>query len=309
MPLHPDAQTYLNLRLAHGEQPLPALTVAEAREQLLKMSQLTVINAPVVQSKDQFIPGPGEDIPIRIYTPAGDGPWPMLLYFHGGGWVLGSLESVDSYCRIICRAVPCLVISVNYRHAPEHKFPAAAEDCYAATVWAAAHGAALNGDPTRLAVGGSSAGGNLAAVTCLMAKANGGPAITFQLLSVPVTHYSYDSHSYQENREGYGLTRANMEWFWDHYLNQPEDGQHPYASPLLAGDLSGLPPAFVLTAEFDPLRDEGEAYSERLRQAGVPVTATRYAGMIHSFLGEQAHNDSITQLQKAFVPDQKDAHH
>lgn len=300
MPLHPDAKAYLDLRLAEGEQPYKNLTVAEARAQSLQMSLLTGPGMSVAHVEDQLIPGPEAEIPVRIYTPSGDGPFPVLLFFHGGGWVLGNLESADFLCRAVTNAAACLVVSVNYRHAPEHKFPAAADDAYAATVWVAEHAASFNGDPARLAVAGVSAGGNLAAVTCLRAKEQGNPPICYQLLIVPATNFSFDTPSHQENATGYGLTRDNMEWFRDHYLNSPEDEKHPYASPLLAEDLTGLPPAFIVTAEFDPLRDEGEAYAERLRQAGVPVTYTCYKGMIHTFLGPQANIDAIMQLRRAF---------
>lgn len=300
MPLHPDAKAYLDLRLADGEQPYYSLTVAAARAQSERMAQLNGPGLPVAQVEDRLIPGPEGAIPVRIYTPAGDGPFPVLIFFHGGGWVVGSLETTDFLCRAVTNAAACLVVSVNYRHAPEHKFPAAADDAYAATVWAADHAPSFNGDPTRLAVAGVSAGGNLAAVTCLRAKEQGTPPICFQLLIVPATNFSFDTVSHQENGEGYGLTRPIMEWFRDHYLNSVADEKHPYASPLLAEDLSGLPPAFVMTAEFDPLRDEGEAYAERLRQAGVPTTYTRYEGMVHTFLGPQANIDAIMQLRRAF---------
>lgn len=300
MPLHPDAKAYLDLRLANGEQPYYTLTVAEARAQSERIAQLNGPGLPVAYVEDRLIPGPESEIPIRIYTPSGTGPFPVLVFFHGGGWVLGSLETTDFLCRAVTNAAACLVVSVNYRHAPEHKFPAAADDAYAATVWAAQNAASFNGDATRLAVAGVSAGGNLAAVTCLRAKEQGTPAICFQLLIVPATNFNFDTPSHQENAEGYGLTRPIMEWFRGHYLNHPEDEQHPYASPLLAQDLSGLPPAFVVTAQFDPLRDEGEAYAERLRQAGVPVTYTCYEGMVHTFLGPQANLDAVMQLRRAF---------
>lgn len=300
MPLHPDAQAYLDLRLTHGEQPYHDLTVAEARAQSVRMSQLSGPGMPVAQVEDRLIPGPGGEIPVRLYRPDSEKPLPVLVYFHGGGWVVGNLETVDFLCRAAANVVPCLVVSVNYRHGPEHRFPAAADDAYAATVWVSQNATTFNGDPTRLAVGGASAGGNLAAVTCLWAREQGTPPIIFQLLTVPATHFSFNTVSHQENGEGYGLTHRVMEWFRDHYLNGPEDENHPYASPLLAEDLSHLPPAFVMTAEYDPLRDEGEAYAERLRQAGVPVTCTRYEGMIHTFLGDKATLDALMQLRQAF---------
>jgi acetyl esterase len=196
---------------------------------------------------------------------------------------------------------------VDYRLAPEHKFPAATEDAYAAAVWVAEHAVTLGADPNRIAVGGDSAGGNLAAVVSLMARDKVFPSIKFQLLVNPVTHYSFETDSYRENAEGYGLTTNTMRWFWDHYLANEQDGRHPYASPLLANDLSGLPPALVLTAEFDPLRDEGEAYAEKMKAAGIPVEAKRYDGMVHGFIlqtgaydqGRKAVEHAVSALRKA----------
>ena len=188
-------------------------------------------------------------------------------------------------CRNLCAGAECLVASVDYRLAPEHKFPAGINDCLHATRWAAAHAAELGADPARVAVAGDSAGANMAAVTALRARDEGGPALCAQLLLYPVADYhTPGTPSYQENAEGYGLTRATMEWFWDHYLRDPSEGAHPHASPLRAPDLSGLPPAFVVTAEYDPLRDEGEFYAEKLRAAGVPTASTRYDGVNHGFM-------------------------
>jgi acetyl esterase len=200
------------------------------------------------------------------------------------------------------------VASVDYRLAPEHRYPTAAEDAFAATRWVAAEGARLGIDGRRIAVGGDSAGGNLAAVVALMARERGGPALALQLLVVPVTQHAFDTASYRECGEGYLLTRGAMRWFWDHYLRRPEDGREPHASPLLAPDLAGLPPALVITAGFDPLRDEGEAYADRLRKAGVPVTLTRYPGMIHGFFrmtnlvdqSRVARDEAASALRKAF---------
>src|SRR5213078_1916119 len=181
--------------------------------------------------------------------------------------------------------VGCLVVSVDYRLAPEHRFPAAPEDCYAATRWLAEHAGSLGGDKGRIAVGGDSAGGNLAAVVALMARDRGGPKLAFQLLVYPATDTDFETRSYRENSEGYFLTRADMVWFWNHYAPRDEDRRNPYAAPLRAASLRGLPPALVITAEFDPLRDEGEAYGARLRDAGNQVLVKRYPGMIHGFFG------------------------
>ena len=199
--------------------------------------------------------------------------------------MIGDLDGADVTCRELAARSGSVVVSVDYRLAPEHRYPAAHEDCYAATIWAAEHASELGADAGKLAVGGDSAGGNLAAVVCLRARDEDGPAIRFQLLVYPVTDHNYETASYRDNAEGYLLTRDGMVWFWDHYLGPDGDGSHPHASPLRAEDLSGLPPAHVITAEYDPLRDEGEAYAQRLREAGVPTTHTRYAGQIHAFYG------------------------
>ncbi|WP_207369128.1 alpha/beta hydrolase [Heyndrickxia faecalis] len=262
----------------------------------------------VQKVENRTIPIEGAEIAVRIYTPEGEGPFPVLVYYHGGGWVIGNLETVDVPCRMLANRAGCIVVSVDYRLAPEHKFPTAAEDAYAAVQWVAEHAVEIGADPGRIAVGGDSAGGNLAAVVSLMAREQGGPSLAYQMLFYPVTNHSYDTDSYRENAEGYFLTKNTMIWFWNHYLRDEMDGQHPYASPLLAEDLSGLPPALVITAGFDPLRDEGEAYAERLKAAGVPVEATRYDGMIHGFIwmpgvlaaSRDAINRAANALKEAF---------
>lgn len=236
----------------------------------------------------QLIPGPGGDLLARIYKPKGNGPFPILVYFHGGGWVIATLDTYDSSCRALTNAANCMVVSVAYRQAPEHKFPAAAEDAYAATQWVMSNAAQLNGDPRRVAVGGESAGGNLAAVTCLMARDRGGKMPVYQMLIYPVTNYAFDTPSYQENANAKPLNKAMMRWFWSHYLKNESDGSNPYASPLRAENLRGLPPATLITAEIDPLRSEGQAYAQRLRAAGVPVKASNYNGVTHEFFGAGA---------------------
>jgi acetyl esterase len=239
---------------------------------------------PVAHVEDALIPGPGGSIPVRIYAEDSPKPRPCLVYFHGGGWVLCGLDTHDTVCRAIARRSGGVVVSVDYRLAPEHKYPAALEDCYAATQWVAENATRLGIDPQRIAVGGDSAGGNLAAATCLKGRDEGGVKPALQVLVYPVTNLaSFDTDSYRNFAEGYFLTASEMEWFRASYLCRPEDASDPYASPLLAPDLRGLPPALVITAECDVLRDEGEAYAQRLEQAGVPVVATRYPGMIHPF--------------------------
>jgi acetyl esterase len=239
----------------------------------------------VYQIEDRVILGAAGPIPIRIYTPAGDGPFPVLVYFHGGGWVLGSIETHDPICRALTRLVGCIVVSVDYRLAPEYPFPIPLEDCYAAVCWVARCSANINGDAQRLAVAGDSAGGNLAAAVALTARDRGTPPLAYQVLLYPVMDYAFDTDSYREYGDGYFLTKDMMVWFWQHYLRDQADGFYPQAAPLRAQNLYGLPSTLLLTAEFDPLRDEGEAYAERLQAAGSQVEYRCYAGMIHGFLG------------------------
>jgi acetyl esterase len=284
MPIDPQAQALLDQFTALGAQSLSSMSVPDARRAMEALAAMRAEPPPIRSAVDRRIAGPTGEIPLRIYTPAGTAPLPLLVYFHGGGWVLGGIDTHDGVCRELANGAGCVVVSVDYRLAPEHKFPAAAEDCFAATHWAAAHAAELGADAQRLAIGGDSAGGNLAAVVAQMARDRGGPPIIFQLLIYPVTDATFDTASYRDNAEGYLLTTADMRWFWNHYLGGSGDAANPYASPL-RGQLAGLPPALVITAEFDPLRDEGEQYARRLEQAGVPARLSRYDGMIHGFFG------------------------
>ena len=266
--------------------PPPADPIAAARAGLTAM--FTHAAAPAVKVTEQRVQGPdgGADIPVRVYTPDGDGGtdgWPVVVMFHGGGFIAGSPDSHDGGARELCAQAEAIVVSVDYRLAPEHKFPAAAEDCYAALQWAAAHARELGGDPTRLAITGDSAGGNLAAAVALMSRDRGGPPIALQALVYPVIDPACDSISAKANAEGYLLTTASMQWMWSQYVNGAADYANPYAAPVKAASLAGLPPALVITAEFDPLRDEGEAYGRAMAAAGVPVTISRYDGMIHGF--------------------------
>jgi acetyl esterase len=223
---------------------------------------------------------------VRVYAPRGTGPHPLLIYFHGGGFVAGSLDSHDSIARNLCAGAARMVISVDYPLAPEHKYPAATDDCMMAVIWAARHASELNVDISRIVVGGDSAGGNLAAVTALRVRDEGGPHLAGQLLIYPViAHPSLGTRSYTENGEGYLLTRGVMEFFWGHYLRDETQRLDPFASPLHATDLSGLPRALIFTAEFDPLRDEAECYGKRLLASGVPALVSRCDGMIHGFFG------------------------
>jgi acetyl esterase len=300
MPLDAKLEPLLQ-QMSAVQIPLDQVTPAMLREQYVAMRAIDSEPEEVAKVEDVTVAGPAGDIPVRIYTPGVARG--VLVYLHGGGWVIGSIETHDARVRAIANAAGCVVASVDYRLAPEAKFPAAVEDSYAATLWAAQK----LGSP--LAVGGDSAGGNLAAVVAQMAREKGAPSISAQILIYPVTNHAYDTPSYAENGEGYFLGRDTMEWFWNHYLRSADDGANPLASPARASDLSGLPPAVVITAEFDPLRDEGEAYAAALQAAGVPVVVKRYDGMIHGFFQmagilDQA-TDALgivaTELKRAFA--------
>lgn len=264
---------------------------------------------PVGKVDDRRIPGPDAEIPLRIYTPEGSGAFPLVVFYHGGGFVLGSLETHDELCRAICRGSGAVVVSVDYRLAPENKYPAAPDDCYAALQWCADNAATLDADPERIAVAGDSAGGNLAAVTALRARDLGGPLLRHQLLIYPVTDCRFDTPSYDQNAHGFFLTRDAMQWFWSHYLASMDQAEEPYACPQRTPDLSGLPSATVITAEYDPLRDEGEEYARRLQQAGNGVSLRRYDGMIHGFVsmadmfdaGRAAQQQIVEELRAAFA--------
>jgi acetyl esterase len=260
-----------------------------------------------VQVENITIDGPAEPIPIRMYRPEGAGHFPILIYLHGGGWVFGSLDQSDNVCRYFSNKVGCLVISVDYRLAPKHKFPAAVEDAYCATQWAAENAKRIKGDPARIAIGGASAGGNLAAAVCLMARDRGGPSLVFQLLAYPPTNIAtLETASYRDFAKGHGLAKSHVKWFRKQYLKNKEDARNPYASPLLAKDFTNLPPTLVITAEFDVLRDEGEAYAERLKREGIAARYIRYADKGHaaywqasSEVGEALHQAAFA-LEYAF---------
>jgi acetyl esterase len=287
MPVHPQAQAILDVMAANG---FALEGDPQAVRDMMALAPRPE-GEPVKRVEDRTIPGPDGEIRVRIYWPETEGTRPLLVWYHGGGWVIGDLDGADYACRMLTNAAEAIVMSVDYGLAPEKKFPSAPQECFAALKWAAEHASELNADASKIAVGGDSAGGNLAAVVAVMARDQGGPKLSFQLLVYPVTDYDFSTPSYTENASGYLLTKDSMEWFWGHYVNSPEDARHPHASPMQTADLSALPPALVLTAEYDPLRDEGEAYAKRLIEAGVDVTAKRYDGQIHGFFANPAIDD------------------
>lgn len=283
MPLDPQVQKVLDEAAALRLPPLHHLSPPEARQQMLDGAPPADPALSVPHVEDLRAAGPNGDIPLRLYRPEIPGVLPCVIYFHGGGWVLGNLDTHDAICHALARSCSAAVVAVDYRLAPEHRFPAAVDDSYAATTWITSHAARLGLDPGRLAVAGDSAGGNLAAVVSLLARDRSGPSLALQVLIYPITDCDLARPSYIRNARDYMLTRDLMAWFWKHYAPSDTEARRPEASPLRAGSLADLPPALVLTAEFDPLLDEGRAYAERLREAGVPVTYREYAGMIHGF--------------------------
>jgi acetyl esterase len=284
MPLDPQMKVILRTLNATTSLDFSSVEPAVVRQIFVQQGEARVEGEPVAEVAERTIPGPAGDLTVRIYTPFGNGPLPVLMYFHGGGFVLCNLDSHDGICRLLTNAAHCTVVSVDYRLAPEAKFPSGPEDCFAATRWVAENATEIGADPGRVAIAGDSAGGALAAAVALMARDRGGPELVHQLLVCPITNHAFDTASYMENASGYQLTREMMQWFWRHYLETEADGRNPLASPLRAPDVSRLPPATVITAEFDPLRDEGEAYAARLDASGVPTQLVRYDGMIHDFV-------------------------
>jgi acetyl esterase/lipase len=286
MPLDPHAKKLLETLNAAGVSDMVRMAPEQMRAGFERLATMVGENSVAVDAaEDRDLPGPGGAIPIRLYAPKGSGAatLPGLIYFHGGGGVFGSIASHDSFCRVLANASACRVVSVGYRLAPEHKFPAAVEDAYAATCRIAAQAREFRVDPRRIAVGGDSIGGGLAAVVCMMARDGGGPKIALQLLLCPAMDMSKNSETRISLATGYFLNQATIDWTVKHYCAPGDDLTDPRISPLLADDLSCLPPAQVHTAEFDPLRSEGAAYADRLQRAGVTVSHTCHAGMIHHF--------------------------
>ena len=286
MPLAPEYAAMFAQLAETPAPPLSSLPPDQGRE-IYRLMRPVNPELPIGKVEDRRIPGPAGDIPIRIYTPRSSGPKGVFVNFHGGGWVIGDLETADAMCRGLAEAARCIVVSVDYRLAPEHVYPAAVEDAYAATCWAAEHNQAIGGNG-RLGVGGESAGGNLAAVVSLKARNEKGPHIDFQLLAYPVVDHDLSRQSYIDNGTGYLLETDTMRWFWDNYCPNPARRAEADASPLLARDHRNLPATLVVTAEFDPLRDEGEVYAEVLKAAGNKVDVIRFDGLVHDFLATAA---------------------
>jgi len=300
MPLHSQVKKFLDALAEQNSPGWEELTPHEGRDVFASLTDLfgEVEKVARVQELDN----------LRIYTPTGTGPFPAVIYFHGGGWVLGSRDTHDVLCRRLANAAECVVVSVDYPLSPESQFPEPLETCYEATRFISQSAEEFEIDPSRIAVAGDSAGGNLAAAVALLAVERGTPSLSFQLLFYPVMDHDFSTQSYHEFAEGFGLTKSSMQWFWQQYLGSDGDGQNPCASPLRSSNLSQLPPAHIITAEYDVLRDEGEAYATKLIEAGVPTTVQCYEGMIHGFThlagifdkGRQSLYDAASVLRKSF---------
>lgn len=292
--MDPQLQAVVNQLKAMGGKPIDTLPATEARKQpspadavkaLLQKQGKSSAAEVVGNVKNRTVPGPAGQIWVRVYTPKGSGPFPVIVYFHGGGWVIANLDTYDSSARALTNGANAVLISVDYRKAPESKFPAAADDAYAVTQWAFEHPQEVNGKPGQVAVAGESAGGNLATVACLMARDKHGKMPIFQLLVYPITNFDLETPSYQDSATGPILTKAMMAWFYSQYVPDRSKAGNPYVSPLKADNLRGLPPAMVITDGFDVLRSEGEQYAEKLRKDGVPVVYKNFPTMTHEFFG------------------------
>jgi len=312
MSLDPQARALLDAAKASGAPEMWELTPDQARAEYLRRTERVRADVDIYRVEDRQIPGPVQPIKVRVYTPQvsqEQASLPVLVWYHGGGFVIGDLDSHDSACRALANQTECLVVAVDYRLAPEHKFPGAVEDCEAALQWVAAHATELGGDPGRIAVGGDSAGGNLAAVVALLAREKGGPKLCFQLLIYPCVAPEPETPSHHQFAEGYLLTRKTITWFFKQYLRSSKDTLDPRYAPLEEKDLSSLPPSLVIVAGFDPLRDEGVDYAKALIEAGNKVTLSNYEGMIHGFYlmggmidkANQAIEESARHLREAFA--------
>jgi acetyl esterase len=280
--LHPNAKAYLEL---FNQGPAMHEMEPQAVREMMELApEVEVELAALAKVEDRFVPvGDGEEIKVRVYTPEGQGPFPIFVYYHGGGWVLGDLETSDASCRVLANQTNRVVVSVDYRLAPEYKFPIPLEDSYEALKWIHEHVGDLNGNAADIVVGGDSAGGNLSAAVSLLSRDRRGPAISAQVLIYPVTDLGYDTASYQEFARGFGLDKELMIWFGTHYINGEEEAGNQLVSPLRASNLSNLPPALVVVAENDVLRDEGLAFAEKLEAAGVQVETQIEEGLVHGY--------------------------
>ncbi|HJZ46626.1 MAG TPA: alpha/beta hydrolase [Roseiflexaceae bacterium] len=308
MPLDPQAQEWLDAAAASGLPPIHFLRVADARQRMATALTANVELQDIYKAEDRLIPGPDTDIPIRIYTPNNAKSLPILVFIHGGGGVINSITTHERLCRLIANQAECIVVSVDYRLAPEYKFPAGLLDSYTATRWVFDNATDKGGDVHRIAIGGDSTGAQIAAGVTLLARDRNGPTVIYQVLAYPATdYYLPGTSSIQEYATGYTLTRDMMIWFWNHYIHSNTDLNRPYLCPLRAKSLANLPPALIVTANYDPLRDEGKKYAERLEEAGVTVTYKNYEGMMHGFLlqpsvgaGVSAISEIATTLRRAF---------
>lgn len=281
MPLDPEAKAHIDQLLALGAAPVDQLTAQQARQNARNAwPALAGEMEAVARREDRDIAG----VPCRIVAPDRDQTMPVFIYFHGGGWVTGDLDTHEVVCRAVAKRAGCIVVAPDFRSAPEHRYPAALDDCWAVTNWIADHAAEIGGDTSRIAVGGDSAGGNLAAVVARRARDEGRPNLSLQVLIYPVADCDLETESYLRNADGYVLTRASMVWYWDQYLPNRALRAEPDASPLRAKDLTGVAPAMVIVCEYDPLLDEGEAYASRLAATGVPVELIREEGMVHGYI-------------------------
>ena len=299
--LHPQIVRVLQVMAEAGLKPIEAMTPAEAREQMEATAQARKAEPlPVARIEEQSVPGPESGMRLRLYWPNSAARPPAIVYYHGGGHVIGSLDTHDLVARNLCAGAEALVASVDYRMGPEHKFPAAVEDSFAALKWVHANAQELGADPDRIGVHGDSAGANLAAVVALMARDAGSPRLRLQSLVYPVADYGLVGQSYDKYARGYGLlTKESMVWFRNHYLKSPRDAEDWRASPIKAESLGGVAPAIVITAECDVLHDDGERYAEALRRAGAAVEYKEYPGMIHGFFGMMPAVDDAMNAQRA----------
>jgi len=301
--LHPEVRQLMEEKRTEGTHVRSSqLSVAGARQlQRETMEQIGWLEdtEEVGNVRQYSLDADGGTIPVRIYTPSGTGPFPMLLWIHGGGWVRDSIDGNDPICRTLTNRANCAVVSVGYRLAPEHPFPIGLWDCYTALEWMRENPEIVLGDPDRIAVGGKSAGGNLTVALALLARDRDGPSIAHQLPCVPVLDRPRETDSYKENADGDGLSGADMKWYWERYIRDEIDAANRYAAPLQARELSGVPPATVVTAGFDPLRDDGIEYVRRLKEVGVPVTHHHYPDMGHSVTSTAFHYQDIGRTREA----------